>query len=316
MQSTSTPYTIRPATLDDLSPIVVLQQTARTYDFGSTSYTEDTLRTTWQSGKITLDNDTWIAVDSSGAIVAYADLPTSSDNEFWLDIQVLPDHRDQGIEAAILPQIEQRLILRNSPSAANSITLFGRAGEGNQSTQTAFAQFNYERYISFQIMQIDLTEPPPLPDWPEGITVRTFTPGEDEHATYLADEESAEDKGYHSPLTFEGWAERMGRNKPDFDPTLWFLAWDNTDLAAICLNLYDSATNTGWIDHLGVRRAWRKKGLGMALLRHAFAEFYARNITTIKLSVDSGSLTNAPRLYTQAGMRIVQMYHIYKKRLP
>jgi len=64
---------------------------------------------------------------------------------------------------------------------------------------------------------------------------------------------------------------------------------------------------------LSVRQDWRQRGIGKSLLLHSFGEFYQRGIHKIKLSVDSKSLTNAPRLYESVGMRTVQQYHIYRK---
>jgi mycothiol synthase len=53
------------------------------------------------------------------------------------------------------------------------------------------------------------------------------------------------------------------------------------------------------VDIVGVRRPWRKRGLGLALLRQAFAE----------------SLTGAPRLYGRAGMHVRESYVIHLKEL-
>ena len=64
-----------------------------------------------------------------------------------------------------------------------------------------------------------------------------------------------------------------------------------------------------------LRPAWRGQGIGLALLQQSFATFFARGITKIKLNVDSGSLTNAPRLYEKAGMKTVQTYHIFSKTI-
>ena len=71
----------------------------------------------------------------------------------------------------------------------------------------------------------------------------------------------------------------------------------------------------GWVDHLGIRRPWRGRGLGMALLLRSFAEFYQRGMHKVGLNVDTESLTGANRLYDRAGMRTVNRYHIYKKVL-
>jgi ribosomal protein S18 acetylase RimI-like enzyme len=164
-------------------------------------------------------------------------------------------------------------------------------------------------------MELILNEAPTSPQWPAGITVRPFIKGQDEQATYQTDEEASKDKGYHNPLSYEAWVKRMGMDTESFDPGLWFLACENNDVAGVALNVFKKESNTGWVDHLSVRQAWRKRGIGKALLLHSFGEFYRRGIHQIKLSVDSKSLTNAPRLYESVGMQTVQQYHIYRKAI-
>jgi ribosomal protein S18 acetylase RimI-like enzyme len=107
----------------------------------------------------------------------------------------------------------------------------------------------------------------------------------------------------------------MKMEDESFDPDLWFLACQDNEIVGVALNLYHKDSETGWVDHLGVRRAWRKRGIGKALLLHSFGEFYRRGIRKIKLSVDSKSLTNAPRLYENVGMSTVGQYHIYRKEI-
>jgi ribosomal protein S18 acetylase RimI-like enzyme len=71
----------------------------------------------------------------------------------------------------------------------------------------------------------------------------------------------------------------------------------------------------GWVGTLGVRRAWRKRGLGEALLLHSFGEFYKRGMKTIGLGVDAENPTGATRLYKKAGMSVAAEYVIYEKEL-
>ena len=66
---------------------------------------------------------------------------------------------------------------------------------------------------------------------------------------------------------------------------------------------------------MGVRRPWRKKGLGLALLTHSFAEFYKRGTNTIGLGVDAANPTGATRLYQKAGMTAANEYVSYEKEL-
>ncbi len=66
---------------------------------------------------------------------------------------------------------------------------------------------------------------------------------------------------------------------------------------------------------VAVRHPWRGRGLGLALLRHAFGEFYRRGVREVGLSVDAVSTTGAPRLYRRAGMRVAGRYMLYQREL-
>jgi ribosomal protein S18 acetylase RimI-like enzyme len=66
-----------------------------------------------------------------------------------------------------------------------------------------------------------------------------------------------------------------------------------------------------------VRRPWRKRGLGLALLNHSFGEFYRRGYRRVGLGVDAQNLTGALRLYEKAGMRAdpARRFSVYEKEL-
>ena len=93
------------------------------------------------------------------------------------------------------------------------------------------------------------------------------------------------------------------------------IAWDgrSAQIAGFSQNRY--RMGIGWIGTLGVRRPWRKRGLGLALLRHAFNEFYRRGKHKVGLGVDAQNLTGALRLYESAGMHVDQASDRYEKEL-
>jgi ribosomal protein S18 acetylase RimI-like enzyme len=64
-----------------------------------------------------------------------------------------------------------------------------------------------------------------------------------------------------------------------------------------------------------VRRPWRRRGLGGALLAHAFAAFARRGQTRVDLGVDAEGETMPLRLYERAGMQSASAYELYAKRL-
>jgi GNAT superfamily N-acetyltransferase len=193
------------------------------------------------------------------------------------------------------------------------VNLFAKISEKNNTLLQLFAVNGYKSNLSFLIMELVLNEAPPSPRWPAGVTVRPFIKGRDEQVTYRTDEEASKDKGYHDPLSYDDWVKRMGIDKESFDPNLWFLAREGNEVIGVALNIFAKESNTGWVDHLSVRLVSRQRGIGKALLLHSFGEFYRRGIHQIKLSVDSKSLTNAPRLYESVGMQTVQQYYIYRK---
>jgi len=71
----------------------------------------------------------------------------------------------------------------------------------------------------------------------------------------------------------------------------------------------------GWISILGVRRRWRRRGLGEALLRHAIRTLHARGLRRAGLGVDAESPTGATRLYERVGMRVAVRSDSWDKQL-
>jgi mycothiol synthase len=294
-------YSVRPASPADIEHAYTLIANQNMHDYGEAMLTLDDLRRSWQS--IHFETDTCAAY-ADGVLQGYAELKEDSpfiylaeSNNIDLAFQLLTILEDIAIERRIS-------------------TLSTRLSVKNQTLSELFLVNGYRSTLSFLMMQTILSDPPALPSWPEGITVRYFVCGQDEQATFQADEEASQDKGYHEPFDYAAWSKRMGIDGPRFDPSLWFLACEGDQIAGVSLNVYDSSSHSGWIDHLGVRAAWRKRGIGKALLLYSFGEFYRRGVRCIKLRVDAQSKTNATHLYESVGMLVTQQYHIYKKDLP
>ena len=104
-------------------------------------------------------------------------------------------------------------------------------------------------------------------------------------------------------------------DSPRFDPTLWFVAEEGDEIAGVALCSWHQSGDPqfGWVNVLGVRRPWRKRGLGLALLLHAFAEFGRRGATRVGLGVDAENTTGAVRLYERAGMSVARRNDTYEK---
>jgi mycothiol synthase len=166
-------------------------------------------------------------------------------------------------------------------------------------------------------MGIEMNEPPPEPVWPAGITVSRFIPSADNyHAVHTVIEEAFADHWGHLPIEVELWMHWINTDE-DHDPSLWFLAMDGSEIAgaALCRPKLTEDPDMGWVAELCVRRPWRRQGIGLALLHHAFGEFYRRGKRKVGLGVDAQSLTGATRLYAKAGMHVARQHILFEKEL-
>ena len=273
-------------------------------------YTPADIREDW--GRLDLGADAWVIEGPDRRMAGYGTLTDEGSGRLWADAYVHPDHWGRGVGTALVRLIDAR-----------AAALVGRAPEGARvvvgngvlaNDPAAHAILEAEGYALVRThwrMAITLDAPPPTPDWPKGIAVRTFAPGHDDRAVFDAVEEAFTDHWGHTPRAFEEWIARTRRE--DFDPSLWFLAMDGDTIAGVAL--CRRRPDHGWLSTLAVRCPWRKRGLGLALLRHTFAEFYARGERSVALGVDAQSLTGATRLYERAGMRPLVHYDSYEKEL-
>jgi len=170
----------------------------------------------------------------------------------------------------------------------------------------------YRLVRHFFRMVAPLDEPPDAPDWPEGIELRPLDPERDLERVHAADEEAFEDHWGSVRTSFQTW--RQLSVTPDWDPSLWFVAWDGDEIAGIslCRSNAEGDPDLGWVDILAVRRRWRRRGLALALLLHSFAELRARGRPRVGLGVDTENLTGAVRLYERAGMAPTQQFDVYE----
>jgi GNAT superfamily N-acetyltransferase len=152
------------------------------------------------------------------------------------------------------------------------------------------------------------------PVWPDGVAVRPYEDG-DEQTFYEIHQETFEDTWEPIRETYEEWAHWLF-DGPDFVPDLWFLAVAGDEPAGFALcHPYRTRPELGWVRILGVRRPWRRQGLGRALLLHAFREFDAWGLTHAGLGVDSTSPTGANRLYESVGMHVTARFDISEKAM-
>lgn len=310
---------VRAMTLDDAAAYSDLRNAYSLATMGVTTTTPEETRNAFQTPGIDLARDGWLAVTATGRVVALADVfGPEPYTQIYGDGCVHPDFQGRGLGTHLLGLAEARALEIASAAPLDArAAIFQRALSTDTPAKRFLEDNAYQVTRHFWEMKIDLDEEPPAPEWPAGITVRAAVPGQDERAAYAAFDEAFRDHYNYQTMPFETYMAFKTRNPEAFDLSLWFLALDGEEVAGVCLCAphANEDPDMGWVDDLAVRRAWRRHGLGLALLRHAFRAFAARGLHKAGLAVDAASLTGATRLYERAGMRAYRQWDNYEKEL-
>jgi mycothiol synthase len=300
---------LRSPRLDEVPAVTGLVNRVSDELFGEREETEESVRRWLTAPKLDPETDARIAVTDE-EIRGYADLGAHPDPRYWADLRV-PRSEDDDVRTALLSWLEARARERGEGKDEALLRFFCWAQD--EPEKRLLEQAGYLLIRHSYRMRIDFEGKPPEPEWPDGTQVRTVRDG-DMEAVYETHQETFEDSWEHARDSFEEW--RHWLHGEGFDPSLWFLAEDGGEPAGISLcRLFEVEPGLGWVSVLGVRRSWRRRGLGRALLLHSFHELGRRGCHAVGLGVDAESLTGANRLYKNAGMRVVRRSDIYEKKI-
>ena len=294
---------LRAPSLDDLQALTDLINRDADELYGTPEESMQSMRL-WLTGP-TLNPETDIRVAvSNGSFRGYVDIGPDPEPIYYVDLRV-PPSEDEEVRLELFDWVEARGAERGA-----KVLRFHTASIDEPMIRLLEAH-GYRLVRHFYRMRIDFEGELPEPRWPEAVTVRTAT-GDDAQRAYEAHQESFEDHWEHARMPYEEWAHHMLRE--NFDPTLWFLVEDGGELAAVAFcREHEGEKGLGWVQVLGVRKPWRRRGLGRALLLHCFHQFRRRGFHAAALGVDADSLTGANRLYESAGMRVTRRGDVYEK---
>jgi len=254
--------------------------------------------------------DMRLVLDDDGSPVGYADVsgPEDETPRAWIDLRAVTGNR-AAVEL-LFAWAQSRGAERAGPGG--EIQFF--VDERDAEVRDILARMGYASVRSSFGMERALGGELPLPVWPDGIVARPFEESEAE-AVHAATDEAFRDHWGYVPTTFEAWsAENLGECE---DPSLWRIAWDGDEVAGASINRPRRGEDEafGWVGVLAVRRPWRRRGLGEALLRESFRVFAERGKRAAGLGVDAENTTGAVALYERVGMHVVRRSDTWQRIL-
>jgi len=307
--------TLRPARWTDINTVAKLVHDVAEMEGDSLFVlTAEELANEWKNEGFNVERDVFVVETRDGRLVGSEEFYNESGHyKLKADGCVHPEFKGLGIGSSLLEKVAER-VQDEMKLAAPDVRVFIQSliNNNDEAGHNLLRNNGYSPIRYYWRMEIKLQEAPTPVTIPNGIELRPFIKDEHAVAVWQADNEAFRDHWGSHDRTYEEWSHGKFGN-PNFDPTLWMIAWDGNEVAGFSQNRFRKGI--GWIGTIAVRRSWRGKGLGIALLRHTFGEFYKRNTTTIGLGVDSANLTGATRLYQRAGMYVAGEFAMYEKEL-
>jgi ribosomal protein S18 acetylase RimI-like enzyme len=318
-------FTARSGSFTDLPAVVDLLNAYDHHYLGYQGKTVNLVETEWKTPKFTPETDVHLVFTPGGELVGYIEVWMISTPPVhpWVWVRVHPDFHNQGIGSYLLNWGEARAIqaIQHCPEDAR-VTY--RTGTVNtiQPHKKLFKDSGLKLIRHSFRMVIEFNGAPPKPVLPEGIIIRSGSGTEADIKTICrVDNEAFKDhfgfieQPFEDELAlFTNWLRNDESLK---DPSLWFLAMNGDEAVGLALcTIWDHENRDfGHVASLGVLRSYRKQGIGLALLHHAFGEYYRRGKLGASLGVDAENLTGALQLYKKAGMHVHRQFDLFEKEL-
>lgn len=310
-------YSFRPARYDEASAVADLINACEMLDLGKPNTSAHSLRRIWGSPDHKPE-DSMLVVAPDGRLVAVINRFPEGAHLVEFNGYTLPEARGLGIGTAMLYLVESEARIQAMDlTPMPTVRLATDAWATNESACRLFEQWGYTLVRRWERMLIEMDAAPKPPSLPAGVNIRAFVPGQDDQRFAEAMEEAMADEWGHIPLTWEQWRYYHIESIPNLDPSLYFVAEEDGEIIGGALCSWESSgePEVGHVRYLAVRRPWRGRGVGLALMRTILATFYARGKRQVGLGVDAESPTHANALYRRAGMRAINETRIYEKIL-
>ena len=165
-------FTTRPLTAEDLKAIFNLITACERNTTGVADIDPEDIRSDWARPGFDLATDS-VAICDGCLIVATAEVFKNR-----ADVNVHPTFEGRGLGVWLFRWTEDRSRAMRRPRVGQTLADTGHGAAA------LLHRHGYGYGHTSWMLAIQMETRPPEPELPEGITVRTFVPGQDDHATY------------------------------------------------------------------------------------------------------------------------------------
>lgn len=307
-------YTWRPVVREDAVALNALLLAADAQDHRGWVDTLEDRERDFTDPETNPATDSLAVFTPAGQLVGYGwiftPLPTAQLSFSFMEGTVHPSFRRHGLGTFILKWLVQRgseiqsrvaetqlrLLRMSIPDfLTDTIKLYGQHG-----FEPARYFYRMRRDLSLAIPEIQLSASQQLIGWNTELA----------EAARQAVNEAFEDHWGSIPTNSEHWKMWVTEHEY-FHPELSFMVTDGDELVGVSVNKIRAAENKaagikeGWIQTLGVRRAWRRQGIASALICASMRAFKAAGLDYAGLTVDTDNFTGALRIYERLGFKSI-----------
>ncbi|RQW97427.1 GNAT family N-acetyltransferase [Micromonospora inaquosa] len=309
-------WTTRRPTLDDVPAILAVVHAADTFAIGHPDFDAEDVAAALTAPNVDPTRDSWLAIDPDDSVVGWAtvDNPTGVGREF-VEVYVDPG-RAAAVRAPLLVRQLDRVAERAAERGLPSLTVRCAVFAPERDWERALRALGFARVKRYVRMSRPLDDLPDEPADAPAVTVRQVRPDDETdlvafHRIYQA---AFGDTPDHEPLSYERWRARIG-DLTAWDE--WFVAEvDGVPVGALQSSDQALDQQSGWVKSLSVLSAYRRRGVGAALLRRAFARYAEKGRKAAGLGVDLTNPTAPLSLYRSVGLRETQWTDMYELFVP
>lgn len=305
--------TWHPFEREDLSAIAQFYKECEDADNNPEHTSLAHLQEFWDSPRSVPSEDTLVAYDDRGVVVATAragcNRSVTKERRVFLGGAVHPSRRGEGIGAKVLTwQLahghDWDRASRKDGYGALLMSLYAPVDQADVRDLAERHGLEVERYFFEMERPLDDNARGPV-SAPDGIRIADWDPARSTEAHTVVNTAFRDHWG-HVDSTEQMWHEQV--TSYSFRPTWALLAIEKSSdrVVGAAMNAayeqdWSEGHRAGYTDDLGVLREFRGRGIASALLQESMRRFAADGMDAASLGVDSANPSGALRLYESLG---------------